>query len=344
MFCDSDYAPVRRCNVAPLSYFETHRYTDDNINAVCSELDKDTLFTRLTFKGNGEIDFRLSQRTYDVQGGHVATVAKYFLAAANQPCLSDAKGSLIVWLEDGFWEWHQKYAKAAPILSFGRHSSDTRSFLIPDPAFMGSGGYVKDLRDLAEFQKDNPFESRAKTVYFRGAASGCGIEDGQWRTSPRGRVMVYASELADRSKLDAALTKLAHLPASQRDMFIGLGMVAPVVPFDEFLRYRYLLNVDGYCCAWISLFTKLASSSLVVKVDSEYSQWYYEDLTPWRHYVPVKNDLSDFLELYEWMVTSDAEVKQIVQNANTAVAEIDFETSVDETALLIQSILQCRKT
>lgn len=342
MFCDSDFAPVRRCNVAPLSYLESHRYRDSDVNEICAVLDDKVLAARITFFGNGEANITVSRKLYEVKGGHVPAVGMFFMAAAKHPILDGQKGSIILWLEDGFWTWYQDFAKSAPILSFGRHVSDTRSFLIPDPAFMHSVAYKRELEKLRAHEHNWPFDKKEKVAFFRGAASGCGIEGPDWAESPRGRLVKYGTELNQPEKIDAKFTRVSHLEPEQRKLFTDLNFIDSEIPFHDFLRYRYLINVDGYCCAWVSMFTKLSSSSLLINVESDYRQWYYEDLVPWRHFVPVKKDLSDFLELYDWISNNDGQVQNIVSNANNAMSEITFNNSVEEVALLCHSILECR--
>ena len=61
--------------------------------------------------------------------------------------------------------------------------------------------------------------------------------------------------------------------------------------------WKYLLDMEG--CGW-SARTKvlLRSPRIVFIVDRPYEEWWYEHLIPWKHYVPVKRDLSDLEENY----------------------------------------------
>ena len=44
-------------------------------------------------------------------------------------------------------------------------------------------------------------------------------------------------------------------------------------------------------------------------------QFFYNELSPWKHYVPVKSDLSDLPEKILWAKTHDEEAKLIADNA-----------------------------
>lgn len=61
---------------------------------------------------------------------------------------------------------------------------------------------------------------------------------------------------------------------------------------------RFALDVDGNTNAWANLFQRLLLGCCVIKVASPfgYRQWYYDDLVPWVHYVPVRADMADLVD------------------------------------------------
>ncbi len=52
------------------------------------------------------------------------------------------------------------------------------------------------------------------------------------------------------------------------------------------------------------------------KVDSYEVQWFYEELIPWKHFVPVQADLSDLLDKIDWANNRENQVLKIIQQAN----------------------------
>lgn len=52
----------------------------------------------------------------------------------------------------------------------------------------------------------------------------------------------------------------------------------------------------------------LAGNSVVLKQDSIYYEHFYNELQPWKHYIPFKSDLSDLLEKLQWAKEHDEEV------------------------------------
>lgn len=81
------------------------------------------------------------------------------------------------------------------------------------------------------------------------------------------------------------------------------------------LQFKYHLVIDGNTPAsngqWV-----FATGSVPVIVTHPGNRWWADtELQPMVNYVPVKYDLSDLVEKIEWLVSHDAEAKQIAQNA-----------------------------
>lgn len=63
----------------------------------------------------------------------------------------------------------------------------------------------------------------------------------------------------------------------------------------------------------------LASDSLVFKQDSGFYEHFYSKLTPYKHYVPFKRDLSDLIERLQWAKENDDRAREIVSEARKFV-------------------------
>ena len=60
----------------------------------------------------------------------------------------------------------------------------------------------------------------------------------------------------------------------------------------EHCRYKYLLNFDGQAASF-RYKTLFLCGSLVLSVDLQWEEFWYEYLIPWVHYVPLAADGSD---------------------------------------------------
>jgi hypothetical protein len=85
------------------------------------------------------------------------------------------------------------------------------------------------------------------------------------------------------------------------------------------------LDIDGTVNAWDGFFWKLGSSSVVLKLESHWEEWYYDQIEPWVHYIPVKGDGSDLYEKYLWAEANQDKVQEIIRNANELVYRNRYE-------------------
>uniref|UniRef100_A0A915J0S1 Glycosyl transferase CAP10 domain-containing protein n=1 Tax=Romanomermis culicivorax TaxID=13658 RepID=A0A915J0S1_ROMCU len=105
-----------------------------------------------------------------------------------------------------------------------------------------------------------------------------------------------------------------------RDLIDVYGPEVPHMPFQDFFKYKFVVNMDGTVAAYRFAFL-LAGTSLVFKQTSNYYEHFYKLLKPWVHYVPVEFDLSDLIERIEWAKNNQEEAQKIVSNARKFVAE-----------------------
>lgn len=74
------------------------------------------------------------------------------------------------------------------------------------------------------------------------------------------------------------------------------------------------MNIDGTVAAYRFPYL-LAGDSLVFKQESKYYEFFYKDLVPGLHYVPVKSDLSDLVDKINWAKEHDEDGLKIVKHA-----------------------------
>ncbi|XP_060063782.1 protein O-glucosyltransferase 2-like [Ylistrum balloti] len=116
--------------------------------------------------------------------------------------------------------------------------------------------------------------------------------------------------------LDAALTHMFFFSKDENKY----GPLVKTVPFFEFFKYKYQINIDGTVAAY-RLPYLLAGDSLVMKHESNYYEHFYRDLVPWQHYVPFQLDLGDLERRILWAKKNDDEAKKISVNARQFVRD-----------------------
>ena len=155
--------------------------------------------------------------------------------------------------------------------------------------------------------------------------------------TPRVHLCLSAKSLRERNLVDTAISKVLHEEC--RSEFQVMGILGEYIPFAQFVRHKYLIDIDGYYCAWESMFLKLSSTSVVLKVQSDYEQWYYDRLVPWEHYIPVQHDLSDLETRVVWAREHDRACQQIAANAQLLMASLSFGHGLIDFGATVARIL-----
>ncbi len=79
-------------------------------------------------------------------------------------------------------------------------------------------------------------------------------------------------------------------------------------------KYKYIVNIDGHVSAF-RLSLELSMGSVILLVKSPWKIWYRDLLIEYKHYVPVKEDLSDLIDQIKWCREHDEDCKKIANNA-----------------------------
>lgn len=122
---------------------------------------------------------------------------------------------------------------------------------------------------------------------------------------------------------------------NQREYFKSLLLAGKInnidyrddyMSIEDQIKYKYILDIDGWTNTWDGTIWKLYSGSVLLKTESIWKQWYYDDLKPYIHYVPVNNDFSNLNEQIEWCQNNQDKCKEITNNAKKFVLEnLNFE-------------------
>jgi len=223
--------------------------------------------------------------------------------------------------------------------SAGFCAEDPRVTLIPDLTFWHDRGYYdvrEEVRKLAI-----PWRDRIPVAFWRGSTTGPPpICYETFRMLPRFRLCALSlANQGARHFLDARLSAVVQNNIDEdgdrlRELAQSLGMLAPRVPQAEFARYRYQVDIDGNTNSW-GLLAKLAMGSCILKVQSRCRQWYYGDLRPWEHYIPIRADLSDLEDKVLWCREHDDDARHIAEAGKRFADGLVFGTEMARAAALL---------
>lgn len=177
-----------------------------------------------------------------------------------------------------------------------------------------------------EYSKRYPWENKLEKGFFRGASTGAFDPKDIFFGNDRVKAVVFSAFFPEL--LEADFTVIKQKPIAHLMKQLSKPIV-PFMPIESHFAYKYLLDIDGYSttyarCRWI-----LLSNSVLLKVSSDFIQWYYKALIPHKHYLLVKNDLSDLKELFEWLKAHDEEARLIAVNGQELGIELFSQEMVD---------------
>lgn len=222
----------------------------------------------------------------------------------------------------GDWPLEKRQESPIPILSWCG-SEETYDIILPtydvtESTLEALGRQSLDMQSVQGMAKPT-WKEKISKAFWRG------------RDSRQERLDLVEMSRSHPDLIDAGLTNFFFF----RDQIDRYGPKVPHVSFGDFFKYKvsrelflskfasitsdfyllqYQVNIDGTVAAYRFPYL-LASNSLVLKQDSDYYEWFYHELQPWVHYVPVKRDLSDLIEKINWAKANDQKAFEIVKNA-----------------------------
>lgn len=218
---------------------------------------------------------------------------------------------------DSFYHDSSLQLCKGPFFTFAKRSLDHSAILFPDSAAFK--GYTNELREVEMGNNLYPWEAKVDKAFWRGANSGFLSNSLEFMTEndflnfPRSKLVDLS--LKNDDLIDAGFWPLVHTTKTTNDALIRRGYVKSFVSISEHLRYKYQILVDGFTCAFHRAYWQLFSDSVIFKQQSPDYQWYYAELKPYVHYIPVAHDFSDLIEKIEWAKAHDDEARQIALQA-----------------------------
>ncbi|XP_032897594.1 protein O-glucosyltransferase 1 isoform X1 [Amblyraja radiata] len=203
-----------------------------------------------------------------------------------------------------------------PVLSFSK-TSEYNDIMYPAWTFWEGGPAVwpiyptglgrwdlmtKDMKTSAE---EWPWEKKVSKGFFRGSRT----------SSERDPLILLSRE--DPLLVDAEYTK-NQAWKSEKDT-LG-NPPAKEIPLVEHCKYKYLFNFRGVAASFRFKHLFLCGS-LVFHVGNEWLEFFYPQLKPWMHYIPVNRDLSDVRNLLQFVKENDQFAREIAERGHRFIQD-----------------------
>jgi len=97
-------------------------------------------------------------------------------------------------------------------------------------------------------------------------------------------------------------------------------------------QYKYHIDIGGGGgTSWKGTLTKLSLPGLLFHQETPTMDWFYPQMIPWEHYVPIQWDLSDLASMYQWAEAHPEDAKRISRSGT----ELAYRIMGDEYLKLL---------
>jgi hypothetical protein len=210
--------------------------------------------------------------------------------------------------------WHTSHGnRSIPLFTPAIPIDCHHGFPMPNfKAWLISQGKAEDWGEILEnYRSMYPWDQKIPKAIWRGSLSAPNedLQSVRWRLCQ----LAFAT---NSSSLDVGLTSIPARNEDSNQHMDSIGRLVPSIPQLDFQKYTAIIDVDGN--SWSSRFVELLCyNSVVIKVQPQFVEYFYQDLQPWVHYIPVKDDLSDLMEAVDFALGNPEQVQEITRNANT---------------------------
>lgn len=222
----------------------------------------------------------------------------------------------------------------APLLS---HSLITESignskYVIfePEYKFVRHRGF-QDVITRVRARNQYPYASKIPKVVWRGSSYGA-----VWAAVVNERF--NASLVArDIPWCDVGISQ--SVSREQDRYYDAVHVSKGYIPEESWNTYRGMLDIVGTTNAG-GLYWRMASGTVVFKIESSWTCSIIEKMVPWEHYIPIKQDLSDMANITQ-IVTMDVFtplLQNIADNAYRLAQEFTFDKEVERVAQGLQAL------
>ena len=201
------------------------------------------------------------------------------------------------------------------------------SLLIPDFEYLRNRAYRN--HDQVVRNHAGEWSQRKPMAVWRGITTGT-FAGSDWRSLPRVQLCEIASRRDDL--FDVGLTRVTQFAGSDlaRQELYRKKLMRPFMEAENWVKYKYQIDIDGQSNAWSGLFKKLMTGSPVLKVasPSHFRQWYYDRLVPFVNFIPVRSDMSDLIENLLWLHANDTAAQAIGRAGRELALSLDYENEL----------------
>ena len=205
-------------------------------------------------------------------------------------------------------------------------TADSNVIALPDPHFFRDHGYAET--DIFAKEQASTWQDRSDKIIWRGAVNNEGLFSINPKLQDNLGIMQRMRFAMKAKELGIDFRFVAQKNTLEYGILKKNGYLGSFVPTNDWAHMKFAIDIDGYTNAWCNLLQRLKLGCCVLKVDSQFGfkQWYYDQLTPMKHYVPVKADLSNLAQQVDWLRENPDHARDIAANGQAFAKELTFKS------------------
>lgn len=231
------------------------------------------------------------------------------------PCAGDSSD---------FWIMKERKDQA-PVFTFARKDQAPYLISLPGDRFTLPEWWELSQR-IHSTNGHYAWKNKKKKAIWRGQPTDfsphfywCAEEEIVKHYSEQPRYRLCALSLLHPDLIDAGFNAPGNSPSALIN-FIKSCMKTGMSPSDH-LSCAYLPVLDGAMCTYPGYLWRLLSNSVVFKQEAGTSQWFYDALKPYVHYIPVHHNMDNLVDQIIWAKNHDKECQAIAARAKQFVQD-----------------------
>lgn len=207
--------------------------------------------------------------------------------------------------------------------------------LVPDAHFFEERGYEATRQFMAS--QNTAWHDRSDDLVWRGRLNNTGVAsdapsalNAPW-AQQRLRMVLACQDL------DVDFKFVAGNPTEYEPWLHARGYIADPIAQNSWAQRKFAIVIDGFSNAWSACFKAMLMGCCVLRVDSPhgYEQWYYDQLRPYEHYVPIRADLSDLDTQINWIRQNDDQARAIAAAGQRVVNAMTWDSECKRVGQII---------
>ena len=195
-----------------------------------------------------------------------------------------------------------------PVLSYDVNHLDFHD--IATPCWSVLSGHYNQINDENQ-NATLTWKQKKDVAFFRGSTTGGFYTKENWQEMPRTRIVSACR--AEGSHCDAMFTGFPQCEAETAQIIENALGKAPMVHEKDYAHYKYNILVDGNGAPASRAVQSVFTNTLLLKVESPFSEFFYPLMQPYVHYLPVSYNATDLLEKVSWARENDERARRMAE-------------------------------